>query len=46
MRSIASNIKAPAHKIAKWVIEQFNSLEPPPNLSVTDSKHRRETCSE
>lgn len=37
MRPIASNINAPTQKIAKWLIEQFNSLDPPLNLSVKNS---------
>ena len=37
MRPIASNINAPTQKIAKWLIEQFHLLNPPPTLSVKNS---------
>ena len=37
MRPIASNINAPTQKIAKWLIEQFNKLDPPLGLSVKNS---------
>lgn len=37
MRPIASNINAPTQKIAKWLIQQFKLLDPPPSLSVKNS---------
>lgn len=32
MRPIASNINVPTQKIAKWLIQQFKLLDPPPRL--------------
>ena len=37
MRPISSNINAPTQNIAKWLIQQFKKLEPPPSLSIKNS---------
>lgn len=37
MRPIASNINAPTQKLAKWLIQKFNLLEPPTSLSIKNS---------
>ena len=53
MRPISSNINAPTERIPKWLIGQFNLLDPPPSLAVKNSidfvnriKHLRITRNE